>query len=96
MTHSESQKVIDAVVSGIAVFANLEATEIGIDDNLEEDLFLNIAIDLPKIIGSVSQDLDIEVETEQISDFMKQMIAEPEEAKVSSLVALFEEEVEFN
>lgn len=96
MTHSESQKVIDAVVEGIAVFANLEASEIGMDDNLEEDLFLDISTDLPKIISSIAKELHVEVETDQISEFIKQTTADPEEATVSSLVAFFEEEVEFN
>jgi PII-like signaling protein len=96
MTLSESQKVIDAVMKGIAVFSNLEASEIGIDDNLEEDLYLNISTDLPAIIASVSKELEIEIQTESVSEFMKQASSEPEETTVSSLVALFEEEVEFN
>ncbi|NCN87745.1 MAG: hypothetical protein GW941_02525 [Candidatus Pacebacteria bacterium] len=96
MTLSESQKVIDAVIEGIAVFSNLEASEIGIDDNLEEDLFLNIETDLPAIIARVSKELDIELQREVLSDFIKEVNSEPEEATVSTLVALFEEEVEFN
>ncbi|MDH5533525.1 MAG: hypothetical protein OEX81_03810 [Candidatus Pacebacteria bacterium] len=88
--------MIDAVMKGIAVFSNLEASEIGIDDNLEEDLYLNISTDIPAIIASVSKDLEVEIQTESVSDFMKQALNDPEEANVSSLVALFEEEVEFN
>lgn len=96
MTLSESQKVIDAVMKGIAVFSNLEASEIGIDDNLEEDLYLNIKTDLPAIIASVVKELEIEMQTDSVSEFMKQATNDPEEATVASLVALFEEEVEFN
>jgi PII-like signaling protein len=96
MTRSESQKVIDEVIKGIAVFSNLEASEIGVDDNLEEDLFLNIKTDLPAIISSVSKELDIEIQREIIADFIKTVLDDPEEAMVSSLVAFFEEEVEFN
>ncbi|NCN03729.1 MAG: hypothetical protein GW942_01485 [Candidatus Pacebacteria bacterium] len=96
MTLSDSQKVIDAVIEGIAVFSNLEAQEIGMDDNLEEDLFLNIETDLPAIIAWVSKDLQIELPREIISDFIKEVKNDPEEANVSLLVALFEEEVEFN
>jgi PII-like signaling protein len=96
MTLSESQKVIDAVIEGIAVFSNLEAHEIGMDDNLEEDLFLNIETDLPAIITRVSKELDIELQREVLADFIKEVNSDPEEAKVSTIVALFEEEVEFN
>jgi hypothetical protein len=96
MTLSESQKVIDAVVKGIAVFSNLEATEIGMDDNLEEDLYLSIETNLPAIISGVSKELNIEVQEESITEYFKQINKDPEEATVSSLVALFEEEVEFN
>lgn len=96
MTRSESQKVIDEVIKGIAVFSNLEASEIGVDDNLEEDLFLNVKTDLPAIISSVSKELDIEIQREIIADFIKTVLDDPEEATVSSLVAFFEEEVEFN
>lgn len=96
MTQSDSQKVIDAVMKGIAVFSNLDATEIGIDDNLEEDLFLNLETDLPAIISNISKELGVEVPSESIAEFKKMVLAEPEDASVATLVAMIEEEVEFN
>lgn len=96
MTQSDSQKVIDAVMKGIAVFSNLDATEIGIDDNLEADLFLNLETDLPVIISNISKELGVEVPSESIAEFKKQVLAEPEDASVATLVAMIEEEVEFN
>ena len=96
MTQSESQKIIDNVIKGIAQFSNLDATEIGMDDHLEEDLYLNIETDLPAVIAEVSAELGVEVNSENISEYMKSALANPEEATVAELVALFEEEVEFN
>lgn len=96
MTQSDSQKVIDAVMKGIAVFSNLDATEIGIDDNLEEDLFLNLETDLPAIISNIAKELSVEIPSESIAEFKKQVLADPEEASVASMVAMIEEEVEFN
>lgn len=96
MTQTDSQKVIDAVMKGIAVFSNFDATEISIDDNLEEDLFLNLETDLPAIITNISKELGVEVPSETIAEFKKQVLADPEEATVASMVAMIEEEVEFN
>lgn len=96
MTQSDSQKVIDAVIKGIAVFSNLDAAEIGIDDNLEEDLFLNLETDLPAIISNISKELGVEVPRETIAEYKKQALADPEDASVASLVGMIEEEVEFN
>lgn len=96
MTLSESQKIIDAVMRGIAVFSNLDADEISMSDNLEEDLFIDLTADLPRIIVEISKELEVELPRDLIADYKKQALAEPEEATVSGLVALFEEEVEFN
>lgn len=96
MTQTESQKIIDSVIKGIAVFSNLEASEIGMDDNLEEDLLLDIERDLPRLISSVAKELNLEIPRESISEFIKEAMEDPEEATVSQLTALFEEEVEFN
>lgn len=96
MTTSENQKIIDSVIKGIAIFSSLDATEITLDDNLEEDLYLDLAVNLPLIIAEVAHYLEVEILSETISDYVKQALKDPEKATVSEVIALFEEEMEFN
>jgi len=96
MTTSENQKIIDTVIKGIAIFSSLEASEITPDDNLEEDLYLDLAVNLPLIIGEVAHYLGVEIPSEEISEHVKQALSDPDKATVAEVIALFEEEVEFN
>ena len=94
---SESaQQVLHAVQTAIGQFTNVEPEDINATDNLEEDLFLDVSRDLPKVIGHIMTELNIDIDADLITDFINEAEEDPAKATVTELVAFIRDEVDFS
>ena len=94
---SESaEQVLDAVQTAIGQFTNGKPEDINSTDNLEEDLFLDVSRDLPKVIGHIMTELNIDIDADLITDFINEAEEDPAKATVTELVAFIKDEVDFS
>ena len=96
MSTYTDQELFDAIRAGIGQFTNVEPEDVNREDHLEDDLFIDLRRDLPRILAYIQQELGVIFESEAISDFLAEAEEDPEKAVVTELLALVKEEVEFN
>jgi acyl carrier protein len=94
-THT-TQDVFNAIQVSIGQFANVEPEDVNMSDHLEEDLFLDVSRDLPKVIGHIMTELHIDIEADLITDFINEAEEDADKATVEELVAFVKDEVEFS
>jgi len=96
MSTQTTADVFTAIQVSIGQFANVEPEDVNKSDHLEEDLFLDISRDLPKVIGHIMTELNIEIEADMITDFINEAVEDPDKATVEELLAFVLDEVEFS
>ncbi len=94
-THT-TEDVFTAIQVSIGQFANVEPEDVNKSDHLQEDLFLDVARDLPKVIGHIMTELHIDIEADLITDFINEAEEDEEKATVEELLAFIKDEVEFS
>ncbi|PIR59324.1 MAG: hypothetical protein COU69_01010 [Candidatus Pacebacteria bacterium CG10_big_fil_rev_8_21_14_0_10_56_10] len=80
----------------IAEATNTSAEEIEPDHNLVSDLLLELESDVPRLLADISKVLNVKLDPDIISTFIEDATADPNKATLTELVALLEEELEFN
>ena len=86
---------LQTVPECISELTNVEPHDIIATDSLEEDLFLDVDTDVPKILALVNKRLGLPLKASAIAEFIKEIHQEPEKGTVGELVDLFSEEMEF-
>lgn len=96
MSEEPKQTIFKAIQTAIAQFANVEPEDVNKEDHLEDDLFLDLSRDLPKVIAHIMTELDIDISPDQITDFIAEAEEDPDKATVTELIAFIREEIEFS
>jgi hypothetical protein len=96
MTQPANDSIFNAVQVAIGQFANVDPEDVNKHDHLEEDLFIDVNRDLPKVIGHIMTELNIDIDADLITDFINEAAEDPDKATVEELIAFVKDEVEFS
>lgn len=93
---TQTTSVFEALCLALSQVANVEADSISIDDHLEDDVYLDLDADVPKVVAVACQELKIEVEADTIAEFIREAHTDPIKGTVAELLEVLNEELEFN
>jgi hypothetical protein len=96
MSNHTVTTIFASVQNAISEIANVEPDEVSVTDHLEQDLFLEASIDIPRVLSIINQDLDHEFDPDNIEEFIKQCKEDEEKATIGELLGFVQEEVEFS
>jgi hypothetical protein len=96
MSQETNQNVFTVIQTAIGQFANVGSEDVNKKDHLQEDLFIDLSRDLPKIIAHIMTELNIDIDSNLIADFINEAEEDPDKATVEELIAFVNDELEFN
>lgn len=96
MSEHSVTTIFASIQNAISELANVEPDEINLTDHLETDLFLDVAIDVPKLLGILGQDLEHEFDPDATQEMIHQIQEDEEKATIGELLSFVQEEVEFS
>lgn len=96
MNQITKENIIGAIQTAIGLYSNVEPEDVGQNDHLVDDLYLELERDLPKVFAQIEKELELSLEPDTISDFITLASEDPDKATVFELIQLISEEVEYN
>jgi len=95
-TSSTYQQSLAALKEALVKITNLEEEALTEDDHLLDDLMLQPASDIPRLFAYVSEELNIEIDQDQIVEFINVIDETPKRALVKEMAMIIKEELEYN